>query len=356
MKSELEPIESRGERPTLQAVAVRAGVSITTVSLVLAGKASARGISAKTDQRVRKAADDLGFAPNLLMRSLRKGRTHILSFYSTYRNRDQRDLYMEKLAFGVENGGGIVGYDVLVHCNFRRSVKETYQFLNGGFADGLLLFAPKADDPMLELVRKSQLPAVIMNGRDPEGQYSSVENDVEQGIRIIADQLLEKGHRNIVALVSDSEVARDADRRVDLLRRYLSERGVQIPDEAVVPAGDQSTAGVLRRLMQLPEPPTAIFCWHDRLAYALLSACEEQGISVPNDLSVVGYDGLHWPSRTSHVVSSVAVDLDQLALEAVRLLDEAILDPNVNTRHVVLPVSFLPGTSLGVARLQRSNQ
>ena len=357
MKSEVEAIEARGERPTLQAVAVKAGVSITTVSLVLAGKASTRGISEKTDRRVRQAADELGFAPNLLMRSLRKGRTHILSFYSTYRNRDLRDLYMEKLAFGVENGGGIVGYDVLVHCNFNRSVKETYQFLNGGFADGLLLFAPLPDDPMLALLRKSQLPAVIMNGRDALGQYSSVEDDVEQGMRLVAQKIADHGHRNVVALTADDPpYARDADRRIALLRQYLAEYGILLPDEKVFPAGDASTADVLRHLRQLPEPPTAAFCWHDRLAYFLVSACEEQGVSVPQDMSVIGYDGLHWPSRTSHVVSSVAVDLDSLALEAIRLLDEAILDLAAVPRHVSLPVSFLQGTSLGDAPLQWSNQ
>lgn len=356
LSSGLDGIESRGDRPTLQAVAAKAGVSITTVSLVLAGKASSRGISEKTDLRVRQAADDLGFAPNLLMRSLRKGRTHILSFYSAYRNRDQRDLYMEKLAFGVETAGGLVGYDVLVHCNFSRSVKETYEFLNGGFADGILLFAPRADDPLLAMLRRSQLPIVIMNGRDAVAPYSSVADDLEQGMQIVADKIVEYGHKNVAILTSNSPSSRDADLRARLLRTKLAAYGIPVPDEKVLPAGDDICADVCRKLRSMPDPPTLVFCWHDRLAYLFLSACEEQGVRVPEDLSVIGYDGLAWPSRTSHVVSSVRVDLDSLALAAVRLLDEAVLDPSSVDTHLIQPVSFLQGTSLGRISLQRSNQ
>lgn len=344
-----------GERATLHAVASRAGVSPTTVSLVLAGKGSTRRISESTHRRVQEAAEELNYAPNLLTRSLRRGRTHILSFFSAYRNRERNDLYMEKLASAIETAGGVVGYDVLVHCNFSRSPKETYQFLNGGLADGLLLFAPLPDDPLLAMLRKSALPVVILNGEDPLGQYSSVGDDVEQGMRIVADRIAQEGHLNVVALLADNHESRDAMRRVELLRRFLAERGIEIPDHRVLRAGDESVGAVLADLRNEAEPPTAIFCWHDRLAYALLSACNAQGVSVPSQISVIGYDGLHWPSRTSHEVTTAKVDLEALALAAVRLLDQAILAPEAPVQHQALPISFFRGTSLGAVPLQRSN-
>jgi hypothetical protein len=106
-----------------------ANVSATTVSLVLAGKAGNRRISEDTHRRVKKAAEDLNYAPNLLTRSLRRGRTHIFSFFSTFRNREEHDMYMNSMVSAVESAGGQAGYDVLVHCNFKRSPKEIYQFL-----------------------------------------------------------------------------------------------------------------------------------------------------------------------------------------------------------------------------------
>lgn len=184
-------------RATLQEVAALASVSATTVSLVLAGKAGHRRISEATHLRVKRAAEELNYAPNLLTRSLRRGRTHIFSFFSTFRNREADDMYMDKMVSAVESAGGQAGYDVLVHCNFKRTPKEIYQFLNGGIAEGLLLFAPRPDDPLLPLLRNTSLPVVIINGRDPEQHYPSVAEDIEQGMQLIADELVRLGHTQI---------------------------------------------------------------------------------------------------------------------------------------------------------------
>src|SRR5262245_49812115 len=129
----MRPKQASG-RITLKEVAAKAGVSASTASLVLTGKAEGRGIPAETNERVRRAALDLNYAPNLLLRSLRRGRTHVVSFYNGFRHRFARDLYMDRLSAAVEYSGGEYGYDVLVHCDFSRKPQETYQFLNGGLS------------------------------------------------------------------------------------------------------------------------------------------------------------------------------------------------------------------------------
>lgn len=343
-------VEGRGgERATIQAVAARAGVSVTTVSLVLSGKGGTRRISESTHQRVQKAAEELNYAPNLGTRTIRGDRTNILSFFSTYRNRDRNDLYMNSLSSAVEAAGGAEGYDILVHCNFNRDPKQIYQFLNGGLADGLLLFAPLPDDPLLQLLRKSRLPVVIMNSRDAEGQYSSVVDDVEQGMRLLADAIVAEGHRNVAALVSETAETPDCWVRIELLTKRLRDLGVDLPPHRLIPTGEGGVDRVVSAFNQESEPPTAIYCWHDRLAYAFLSACEQQGVSIPDRWSVVGYDGLHWPSRSSHEVSSIKIDFDELASTAVKLLDRSIQNPNASAVHETLAVSYLRGTSLGPA-------
>ena len=342
------------ERTTLHEVATLAGVSASTVSLVLAGKAGHRRISEDTRARVKRAAEDLNYAPNLLTRSLRRGRTHILSFFSAFRHREEADLYMDSLSSAIEMCGGESGYDVLVHCNFSRSPREIYQFLNGGLSDGLILFAPQADDPLLALLRKSSLPLVIMNGRDAEGMFPSVSDDVNVGMQLVADQLIENGHKRIAILTAIAFEARDADKRVHLLRENLAKHGVTVPDHWVIPSREDARQ-VLQALMAEPEPPTAIYCWHDRLAYGVLASCESLGIDVPTRLSIIGYDGLHWPFPTRHIAASVNVNHSTLARMSVRLLDEYINGYEGPIREDVLPVTFSPGTSLGPALpLQRS--
>ena len=342
--------ESRPQgRATLQEVAEKAGVSATTASLVLAGKAGRRRISEAAHIRVRKAAEELNYAPNLLVRSLRRGRTHIISFYNSFRQRASRDLYLDNLAAAVEYAGGAFGYDILVHCNFERSTKETYQFLNGGLSDGLLIFAPTENDPLMEQIRRSSLPVVLLNTRDPKGQFPSVADDGEMGMKIVADTLVDLGHRRIAVFKREGPTVRDADRRVRLLRKYLAERGVTIQENFVLEfeAGQLET---VRRVLAHPQPPTAIFCWHDHTAYFALEACAELGVSVPDQVSIVGYDGIRWPSATAHVAASVRVDLELLARRGVRLLDLVIQGYEGPLIEEVLPVAFSPGTTLGPVR------
>lgn len=347
--------DQQRERTTLFEVANRAGVSPSTVSLVLAGKGKQRRIPQDTRDRVRRAAEDLNYAPNLLTRSLKRGRTYVLSFFSTFRNRRRGDLYMDRIASAIETAGGELGYDILVHCNFHRSPKETYQFLNGGLADGLLIFAPRVDDPLLALLRQSTLPVVIVNGHDPLGQYSSASDDVRQGITLVADCLRRLGHRRVGALGSSGENVRDSDTRITLIREMLAERGIILEEAPIVQMGHEPDEGI-EYLMSLPEPPTAVFCWHDMLAYRTIEYCESRRILVPSQLSVIGYDGVHWPSTSRHVCASVEVDLSSIALASVRLLDEAITQPDIVVRHENVPVRLNTGTTLCRAPfLQRSN-
>jgi LacI family transcriptional regulator len=336
-------------RPTLTAVAARAGVSPATASLVLGGKAVQHRISEETYQRVQKAAEELDYVPNLLVRSLQQKRTHIVSFFNAFRQRSANDLYMDRLSTAIEQAAGQHGYDVLVHCDFSRSPKETYHFLNGGHADGLLLFAPSHADPLLPLLRASQLPVALLNARDAEGVLPSVTDDAQTGMQLVAETLLSLGHRRIAALTAENDAYTDAQKRVALLRANLNQAGVPLPEDRIVPASG-SMQKLLHALMRAPEPPTAIFCWRDRLAYYLLEACEAEGIAVPEQLSIIGYDGILWPAATRHTVASIQVDLWALAEAAVNLLDRSISGQTESVLQLSLPVTLLPGTTLGRAQ------
>ncbi|HLK15677.1 MAG TPA: substrate-binding domain-containing protein, partial [Fimbriimonadaceae bacterium] len=240
------------------------------------------------------------------------------------------------------------GYDILVHCNFARSPKEIYQFLNGGLADGLILFAPQASDPLLALLRKSALPVVILSGRDVGKLFPSVADDVQAGMKLVSDALVKNGHKRIAVLTDGAGAARDSDVRVRLLRQNLAEHGIELPARWIIPAISRDMA-FLAPLMAEAEPPTAIFCWHDRLAYSVLAACEALEIQIPQQLSIVGYDGLYWPSATRHQAASVRVDPSALARTSVQILDDLINGYQGPLREELVPVSFVSGTSLGPA-------
>ena len=335
-------------RPTLKDVARTAGVSVSTVSIVLTGKAVERRISSQVVERVRQVAAQHDYAPNLLMHSLRQGRTQILSFYNGFGYRNRGDLYMDRITTALEYAAGSRHYDILTHCDFSRQVDDIYRRLNGGRSDGLIFFGPQHGDPLLALLRASRLPTVILSYGDEEGILSSVSEDMPAGIRGLADELVAQGHRRIAAL---TDPWTDATARIAVLREHLGAQGISLREDWIFRMTQELPMldNTLRSLMEAPEPPTALFCWHDRAGYLALDACERLGIAVPQQLSLVGYDGLHWPSLSRHILTSVAVDLDALANTAVVLLQELIEGEVSPLKNVVLPVTLLAGTTLGPA-------
>lgn len=338
-------------RVTLSDIARRSGVHSSTVSAVLAGKIKERRISEDVASRVLAIAAEMDFAPNLMAHSLQRGRTHVLSFFDGFRNREWRDFYMDALTAAVERGGGKLGYDILVTCDFRRSAEETYRFLNGGRSDGLLFFAPQENDPLLPYLRKSRLPVVLVGEMDEAGLLSSVTSDSDGGMRQLAQSLLALGHRKVAAFTVGGPHP-DAAGRIAKLKTFLQEGSGSLPEKWILPVDIRHSPNdmtALRFLLSEPEPPTAVFCWHDYVGYALLEQCEALGVSVPDQLSLVGYDGVSWPAKTRHTLASVVVDLDAMGEAAVEALHQLINRQASAPIQRVLPVAFSPGTTLGVA-------
>jgi LacI family transcriptional regulator len=340
------------KRTTLTEVARVAGVSPATASMVLSGKGGAVRIASSTADRVRAIAQDLDYSPNLLVRSLQNGSSGILAFFSAFRVVASEDVYMDRLSRGLELAAGRRGYDLLLHCAFDRSAEQTYASINGGRADGLLLFAPHNDDPVLDLMRKSRLPCVLLNTRDRDRRLPSVKDDYEHGMKCVAEALVERGHRHIAALHFGPEASPDAAERIRELDRNLERLGVARPPEYTID-GRFLPGSCVEALFTLPNRPTAIFCCNDRIASETVDLLESMGIQVPEQISVIGYDGLRWPSRHRHNVASVVVNIAAQSAAAVDLL----IDGPSGERDITMPTVFVPGTTLGPAlSLQRSNQ
>lgn len=329
-------------------MAALAGVSESTVSLVLTGKWGRQRISEETSRRVFDAAKQLDYSPSLLHRSVRRGRTHILSFYNSFRNRQTGDLYMDRMSSAIEHAGGKHGYNILVQCTFDLSEDETFRFLNGGFSDGVILFSPRDDDPLLQRFRNSTLPTVIFNPRAAESILSTVEDDVNYGMGQIAEALIAAGHHRVTIVTQERAGWPDPQLREACLRREYVQRGIGEEGLHTVPMYDDFD-GTVEEVLAGPNRPTAVFVWHDLSAYFFLEACLRHGIRVPEDLTIIGYDGINWASSTGHRIASVAVDFDGLAESAVEILDRLISGDSTPVR-IKLPGQFLPGSTLAPAR------
>lgn len=338
-------------RATLSDVARMCGVSVGTASAVLSGKTRERRISDDAAERIRLAAQELDYAPNLLVRSIQRGRTNMVSFFNGFRRCERRDLYMDAIISAILSAAGQRGYDVVVHCDFHRAAGETYRALNGGRTDGLIFFGPQLEDPLLPYLQQSRLPVVTIHGA--ECDLPRILDDVEAGMEQVAGRLVAWGHSRIAALTVPATINPDGERRLSLLTHALQQRGASLQPNLVQIATHGEPAGIapaLRRLLDQAEPPTALFCWNDRTGYIALEACEQMGLSIPEDLSIVGYDGVHWPARTTHTLTSVRLDIDAMGEAAVVLIDDLIHRRAAPPESRCIPVTFLEGTTLGPAR------
>jgi LacI family transcriptional regulator len=327
-------------RIRLEDVAHQAGVSVATASLALSDKSVQYRISTDVTERVRKAARELDYTPNRLVRSMQRGQTHILSFFNGYRTRTPQDIYMNTLCTALERAAGSRGYDLLVHCDFTRSPEQIYQHLNGGIADAVLFFAPQDNDPLLALLKKSRLPTVLIGGKI-EGALPQVTDDVEAGMRLVAQRLVEQGHRKIGVLYESANP--NYTQRVGLLRGELALLGVTLCEDRFY------TLEGIEGILKGDNPPTALFCSRDRLAYYLLDRCTKHGISVPERLSIVGYDGLPWETISGHRAASVKVDIEALAEAAVARMVAQLSGHNELPLIQYFPTTFVEGTTLGAA-------
>lgn len=347
-------VNKRGSRPTLSDIATLSGVSVTAVSLVLSGKAKGRRLSDEVIDRVEQAARALDYAPNLLIRSMQSGSTQVLSFYNGFRDRWRGDIYMDSLTTSIQYAAGSHGYDILMYCDFHPTPEQTYQKLNGGLSDGLIFFAPKTSDPLLPLLRASRMPTVLINTSDPENKLWSVCDDRHSGMKQMVEHLVGLGHCRIAVMGGAFDQNPDEHERIVFLRTLLSEQGIEIPAHWVM--GDmyertETTLQIIKDLFDEPSPPTAIFCWHDRLGYRILEHCEHLGIRVPDDVTIVGYDGMHWPSSSHHILGSVALDLAELSDKAIRLLSDAVSGRSLKPENIIQPVRFEPGTTVGPPKM-----
>lgn len=327
-----EPVRTaRSRRATISDVAALAGVSTAAVSQVFNGTGK---ISRATSERIREAARSLDWAPSPTATALRSSRTHTLGLVL---NRP-RDLEIgpssPALISGIESILAPRRYGLLLYLIDRDLEEETRTYRELSMnrrVDGVVLTDSRLGDPRFALMRELGLPAVLLGTPASDDPVPHIDSDPPgAGVDDAVHHLLELGHRRL------AYVGGPADRMQARARQEMFEetvRGAGLSPVAVLPGeySPESGAELTGRLLDLADPPTGIVYGADPMAMGALAVAHRRGVRVPEDLSVVGFDGLpvgEWlhPSLTTvqrdHVQRGRAV-----ATLLLGLLGESIEDP-----------------------------
>ena len=325
---------------TLRDVAERVNVSPFTVSVVLNGSKSNTRVSVATKERIEAAAREMGYRPNILARALRQRSTNILGLYFGYGHLEPHDPFHAEVLTGLQRGCEACNKDLMIHYSFHRySVPEVFGELTGGKIDGLVLIAAPGD-PLVTRVWGSHLPLVAMTDRI--NGIPSVIADDAFGSRAIADDLHHKGHKTVLYRVCPGE-SDSATRRLVAFPERANEHGMKtILGRTSNWRGwiEDEEDDLIRRRKELGI--TAVVCWGDPSAHALLSYCKKNKISVPKELAVVGFNGIESPVEPAQILTTVRANWSSVAQRAIHLLVDR-LEGRAVPDVTVLPVEFVPG-------------
>lgn len=348
------------KRPTLRHVALSAGVSTTTVSLVLNDKAEA--IPADTQERVHNAARTLGYLPNETARSLRTQKSMTLALVADH---IATTPFVGGMIKGVQDVASQHGYLVLVVNTGddpgleRRSIES----LMNRQIDGLL-YATVFHRAVTVPDFPSDLPVVLLDARQANAgptdrTLSSVVPDEAGGARAAIEQLIAAGHRRI-GFVQNADPVPAAAERFAAYKSTLEHHGITF-DPSLVAVGHDHTGQlacqVALALLDRPDRPTALFCFNDAMAAGSYIAAHRLGLSVPGDVSIVGFDNQRMiVDFLDPPLATVELPHYNMGVWAVTRLLAHIADPSLAALAHRQACPFVPGASVGPPPLNQTGK
>ncbi|NEN07723.1 LacI family transcriptional regulator [Diaminobutyricibacter tongyongensis] len=330
---------------TLRDVADRAQVSIRTVSNVVSGY---EHVSEKMRERVTRAIDDLGYSPNPIARTLRTGKTGLLSLVVP-----EIDVpFFSELARAVIDEADALGFQVMIDQTGHDHERER-QLLRSGARRNLfdgMLFAPLAtQDELSDLEASDTLPLILLGEHVFDGRFDHVAIDNVQAAHDATTHLLERGRSRIAAIgAQPKETYATPLQRSEGFRLALEEHGLEPVTALQMDAPHYGRAdGYAAATALIEQNPglDAIFCYSDLLAMGAIRSVFDAGLRVPDDIAVIGIDDIQEGRFSRPSLSTVSLDTPYIARTAVERLAARIEDPDVPANEVIAPHELIPRES-----------
>jgi len=324
---------------TLRQVAGRAGVDASTVSRVLRAD-PALAVRPETRERILTAARELNYRPNAAALSLKLRQTHTLGMLVP----DITNPIFPGIFRGVEATAAAAGYRViLVNTDEARDRESLFvDLLTEKRVDGLILATALTDDKTVAALREGGYPFVLVNRRMPGLNERYVSADDEAGARLATEHLIRLGHRRI-AHISGPLFTDTGLRRLKAYRECLHNHGIPFESAYVVEGDFREPTGqaAMQHLLELPQPPTAVFCANDLTAIGAMSALRQRGLRLPEDLSLVGFNDLPWTEHLQPPLTTVHVPLPEMGALACTMLLQLLAGVPLQPVAIVVPVRLM---------------
>lgn len=315
---------------TLKAVAEHLGLTAGTVSAVLNDAPSARSIPDETQERIRAAARELNYRPNLLARSLRKRRTYTIGIVLE----EIGDAYGSMVISGAEAYLRAHNYFFLTvaHRHDPCLLHDYSQLLMQRSVEGLMTVDTSLQEP-------PPLPTVSVAGHRPLRGVTNIVLDQETGARAALQHLVELGHTSI-AFMRGQRFSSDSEDRWNAVCKAAREFGLLMNHELLAEletddASPQAGYSYAKKLLAANKPFTALFAYNDISAIGTIRAFQEAGLHVPRDISVVGFDDITWAAFNTPSLTTVRQPLTKMGQIAAEILIQMVEQNQMNQANTI---------------------
>lgn len=319
---------------TIHDVAKEAGVSVSTVSRVINEKVD---VARDTQDRVRAVIDELGYTSNLAARSMRSRKKNLLGLVVP----DIGFPYSIEIMKGIDRAIAESTFDLLLYTtggihkvgSISRS-QHYVSLLNNSLTDGVIIVASAAADFVTDAPIVSVDPHVI------NPNYPSVQGTNYQGSLELMGYLLGLGHQRIGFIAGRPEIG-SSGRRFKGYQDALEEAGIEINNDLVAPGDFSTNTGRISalKLLNLDDPPTAIFAANDQSAIGVFQAADELGLTIPGDISIVGFDNI---SEAEYLgLTTVDQSLSEMGYIATQMLIKLVNEEPLETQVHKMPTKLV---------------
>ena len=332
------PIKSNA---TSEDVARLAKVSQSAVSRTFTPGAS---VSAATRTKVLEAAATLGYRPNALARAVISGKSRLIAMLVAYLDNQFYPIVLEQLSRILQERG----YQMLLMMTDPGNQDELVQRILQYQVEGIVMASATLSSDLARECAETGIPVVMLNRYVATSPASSVTSDNIEGGRLAADFLVRGGHERIAFIAGAEDSSTNRDREAGFYKG-LAEHGIAVHDRAVGGYTFEGAAEATRTLLNRRVRPDAIFVANDHMAFSVMDVIrKEYGLSIPVDISIVGYDNVPEASWRAYDLTSVSQSSERMVEATASILLEQIEQSAVRKRATVLPAELVIRSSARV--------
>ena len=277
---------------TLKDISERVGKSVSTVSRALGGFDD---IGLETRQEIQRVATEMGYEPNVAARNLQKKRTDTLALILPAHNQLQfSDPFFSELLSGIVPTAAHSGFTLNITTESIDDERETYlKHIRSRRVDGFIVVRTRLHDERIDILREHNMPFAAFGRVGENNDFHLVDEDGAYGIRLIVDHLVEMGHRRLACIAEPMNLTK-AFHRVQGYLDGLDAHEILFDPDLLVESNFRQRSGYqsAKQLFSLPNPPTAVIACNDLLALGAISAAQEEGYTVGQDISITGFDDI----------------------------------------------------------------